>query len=204
MQTLGLIGGIGSGKSTVAALFARLGAGVVDVDAIGHRILRLPEVGSVIEKRWGTDIFTPSGEPDRKAIAAHVFSPTETGRRELEFLTALTHPLIQREIVVERQRCASDGPSVVVLDAALLLETDWKTDVDQIVFVEAPREVRLRRVLERGWTETQLTAREATQLPLDFKRAKAHWHIDNAGDIEKTFDEVKAIWQNLVVGDRCG
>ena len=197
MQTLGLIGGIGSGKSTVAALFAQLGAGIVDADGIGHRVLCLPEVKAAIERRWGHGVIAPNGEPDRRAIADRVFSSTESGRRELEFLTALTHPIINREIDVELRKLESAECPIAVLDAALLLETDWKTRVDHIVFVDASRNVRLQRVLGRGWTEVQFDAREASQLSLECKKTKADWIVDNSENITKTLDEVQSIWQNL-------
>ena len=190
MQTLGLIGGIGSGKSLVASLFAQLGAGVIGADAIGHRVLGLPAVKETLRQRWGNGVFQPNDEIDRKAVAALVFVPTESGRRELEFLTALTHPLIHNAI--EEELKLAETP-LAVLDAALLLETDWKTNVDRVVFVDAPRNIRLQRVLNRGWTESQFDAREAAQLSVELKKAKADWIIDNSGSIEETFDQVKTI-----------
>jgi len=197
MQILGLIGGIGSGKSTVAGLFAQWGAGVVDADTIGHRVLRLSKVKTAIEQRWGLGVFGPNGDIDRKAIADRVFSPTESELRELEFLTSLTHPIIKREIDAELQRLESAETPVAVLDAALLLETDWKTNVHYVVFVDAPRNVRLQRALRRGWTTAQFDAREATQLPLEFKKTKADWIVDNSGNFAQTLDEVQTVWQNL-------
>ena len=202
MQTLGLIGGIGSGKSTVAVLFAQLGAGVVNADVVGHRILRLPEIKTALEQRWGNGILDSTGELDRKAIAEYVFAPTEFGHRELAFLTALTHPLIKREIDSELRQLASAEKPVAVLDAALLLETDWKTSVDRIVFVDAPRCVRLERILKRGWTESQFDAREAAQLPLEVKKAKADVIVDNSGNLPQTLDGVKRVWKDLIGGSQ--
>ena len=191
MITLGLIGGIGSGKSTVASFFAQRGAGVIDADAIGHRVLDLPNVKESLRKRWGDGVFLPNGEPDRKAVAALVFAPTESENRELAFLTALTHPLIQSEIEAELRRLK--GTPLIILDAALLLETEWKTNVDRIVFVDAPRDIRLQRVRTRGWTEAQFDAREAAQLPLEFKKSKADWIVDNSGTMTKTLGEVERV-----------
>ena len=193
MFTLGLIGGIGSGKSTVASLFARLGAGVVDADAIGHRVLTRPEVKETLRERWGNDVFLSNGELDRKAVAATVFTQTEDGNRKLEFLTDLTHPLIQSDIAEELHRLELAGTAIAVLDAALLLETDWKTGVDRIVFVDAPRNIRLQRILQRNWTETQLDAREAMQLPLEFKKSLADWIIDNSRTMEETLHQIETI-----------
>ena len=195
MQTLGLIGGIGSGKSLVASLFAQLGAGVVDADAIGHRVLALPTVKETLRQRWGNGVFQPNDEIDRKAVAALVFAPPKSDRRELEFLTALTHPLIHNDIEAELRQSQLVGMPLAVLDAALLLETDWKTNVDRIAFVNAPRNIRLQRVLNRGWTEPQFDAREAAQLSVELKKAKADWIIDNSGSIEETLDQIKTIWE---------
>ncbi len=195
--TLGLIGGIGSGKSTVARLFAQLGAGVIDADRIGHRVLLTPPIKDAVRTRWGNTVFDASGEVDRRAVAEIVFAQTESGRRELDFLKSLTHPLIRREIENEINAFEKSGISVAVLDAALLLESDWQTAVDGIVFVDAPKNIRLERVLQRGWTEKQFDSREKAQLPLDVKKAAANWTVDNSGNLETTLDQTRFLWQNV-------
>ncbi len=200
MITLGIIGGIGSGKSAVAALFGQLGAGVIDADALGHRVLRFPEVRDEIRKRWGDAVFDTDGELNRYEIAKRVFAATESGRRELEFLTLLTHPRIKHEIDTELRRLRENGATVAVLDAALLLETDWKTSVDRIVFVDTPRSIRLQRVRQRGWTEAQFDAREAAQLPLEAKKKQADWVVDNSRFLPETLDIIREIWQNSING----
>ncbi len=199
MHSFGLLGGIGSGKSAVAEMFCRLGAFRIDADQIGHEILLLPEIKDSIRKRWGGHVFDDQGLPDRRRIAALVFSGTEEGRRELEFLKSLTHPLITEEM--QRAVRQAKAPNVL-FDAPLLLEAGWGHLVDIIIFVEAPREMRLSRVLRRGWTEAEFDAREHVQLSLETKRARARFCIDNSGSLDATFDQVKEFWSHFTVDQK--
>lgn len=197
MITLGLIGGIGSGKSTVAAMFRQLGAVVIDADAIGHDVLRLPEVKTALRSRWGTDVISSDGEPDRRQIANIVFQRDERGEQELNWLQTLTHPLIDREIETRVKALNISGERVVVLDIPLLLEAKWDTEVDKIVFVDAPQQLRMQRVLRRGWTQSEFESRESAQLPVAEKRLRADWILRNDETEESTLDQVRKIWQNL-------
>ena len=194
MLTIGLTGGIGSGKSTVAAFFRELGGTVLDADKIGHAVLCLPEVKKNAEERWGKWIFNDVGEIDRRQLAAIVFAQTEKGAEELCYLTEITHPRIREHIEREMTRSRTRGDHIFVLDAALLLESHWHKAVDKIVFVDTCREIRLARCLQRGWTEAEFSARENAQLPMEQKRAAADWVIENSGDLAETQRQVTAIW----------
>lgn len=198
MITLGLIGGIGSGKSTVAEMFRQFGAVVIDADSIGHRVLLFPEVKSELKSRWGDDVFGPDGELDRRKVAQIVFQPTESGRAELDYLQKLTHPLIGREIEKQIEQFGRSGEKVVVLDIPLLLEAGWNADVHEIVFVDAPEEVRMARVRQRGWTPEEFKSREAAQWPVDAKKQRADRIIRNTGNLHDVLDQIGVIWQNLV------
>lgn len=202
MKIIGLIGGIGSGKSMVAEMFRRCGAAVLDADRVGHELLRRGDVLETLRRRWGDAVVTETGEPDRGEIARIVFRDTAEGRAELEFLNTLMHPLIGQEIETLLRRLRQNGEQLVVVDAPLLLEAGWSDQVDQIVFVDAPRELRWRRVSRRGWTEAQFEAREAVQWPVERKREAADVVIDNSENPEKTLDRIKLFCKNERTEDR--
>ena len=197
MQTLGLIGGVGSGKSTVTDLFCRLGAAKIDADVLGHQVLLTQTVKSVALERWGPGVLDAGGGLDRRRLAAIVFEASKRGRRDLDFLKSLTHPLIVIEVKKKFLEWEQEGRAVVIFDAPLLLEAQWDRMVDRIVFVEASRALRLARVLKRGWTEAEFDAREAAQMSVDVKRKRADWIIQNEGNLERTLDQIEKIWQNL-------
>lgn len=175
--TVGLIGAIGAGKSAAAAALARLGGAVIDADAVGHAALELPAVRDALAARWG-DVFKPDGRVDRRQVADIVFrDPAE--RAALE---AVVYPHIRR-MCEEAMSAAQADPTkaFVVLDAAVLIEAGWTDVCDKLIYVDAPRDVRLARVAARsGWTAADLAAREAAQLPADEKKTHAHAVLTNA------------------------
>jgi dephospho-CoA kinase len=175
---LGLVGAIGSGKSTVAKLLAARGGAVVDADALGHDALDQPEIRETIVARWG-NILKPDGRVDRRKVAAIVFASPEE-RRKLEHLV---FPFIRRKCEDAIQTAAADVVTqFVVLDAAVMLEAGWVGVCDRLLYVDAPREQRLARLAERsGWTAADLDAREAAQMPADEKRRHADAVVVNDG-----------------------
>ncbi len=192
---VGLIGGIGGGKSTVAAAFARHGAKVVSGDALGHEALRQSDIKARLVERWGTDVLDEAGEISRRKVAGIVFAKTPHGRAELKALETLVHPYIGRRFREEAAAAEAD-PSVrlVVLDAAVLLEAGWDGVCDRVVFVDAPRAVRLRRLAEgRGWGAKDLEDRENAQLTLAEKAARATDVVDNSGAPEEVDRRVDAL-----------
>ncbi len=195
--TLGIIGPIASGKSTVARMFGELGATVVSADALGHEVLREPEVENSARSRWGGDIFGADGHIDRRRLAQIVFAPTDQGPRERRFLEQLTHPGIRRHLADTLATLGNDGVEVVVLDAALLLEANWDEFCDRIIYVGAPDGVGLKRAEERGWSAEQYATREAAQMPLELKRKRADIVLDNSGTPELLRAEVQRIWSSL-------
>lgn len=185
---LGIIGGIGSGKSYIAALFARHGAHVIDADQLGHQALMNSDVKKHIKANWGEAVFDLEGEVDRKKLATIVFSqPTEKARLE-----AIVFPFIGDGIVSAINRYQSD-PSVklFILDAAILLETGWKEHCNAVIFIEASEATRLKRVAGRGWDAEELHRREASQWPLEKKREACQHMIANEGNEVLTESLVK-------------
>jgi dephospho-CoA kinase len=202
MFVIGIVGGIGSGKSAVASQFASLGAEVIDADQLGHVVLEDSEVMAAAVGRWGDEVLDAAGRLNRRAIAARVFPASDGGthgHRELEFWQSCTHSRIERLMKQRLEQLSSRNspPLGVVLDAAVLFEAGWERICDAVIFLEVPREIRLRRALARGWSKADFTAREAAQMPVDEKRQKADFVIDNSGALEETYRRVKEVWIRL-------
>jgi len=177
----GILGGIGSGKSAVAqTLSGSLNALVIDADRIGHDVLHIPEVRNRLRQCFGEDIFK-GPDIDRQALARRVFGPESQHREALNVLESIVHPEIGAEI---ESRIKASDVDVVILDAAVLLEAGWRSRCDVVVFVDVPFEIRLARIETRGWTEEELKKREASQIPLDHKRAAADLVVDNSGSLD--------------------
>jgi len=185
---VGLAGGVGSGKSTVAAIFIKQGARGIDADALGHRVLDLPAVRAGLVRDWGGGILQ-DGRVDRAALARLAFR----SRKSVARLNRRVHPEILKEI---RRRIAK-ARGWVILDAALLFETGADALCDKVVFVSAPRALRARRVRSRGWGPGELKRRERFQLPVVYKKKKADYVIDNAGPTSRTEAQIRNICDEL-------
>lgn len=197
---LGVVGGIGAGKSAVAAAMARRGGVVIDADKLGHAALEQSEIKQKLLARWGERVLKPDGAANRRAIAGIVFDdPSE--RRVLE---ELVYPFIRKRAVEEIDQAQAD-PTVrfVVLDAAVMLEAGWNTVCDRVVYVDAPRGVRLARLAARsGWTPVEVAAREAAQMSLAEKRDRADAVVMNDGSPEQLqghVDQLLTEWGLLPV-----
>jgi dephospho-CoA kinase len=172
---LGLVGGMGSGKSAVAAELVRRGARLVSGDALGHEALKQAGTRDLVVKRWGPEVLDAQGEVDRRKLGAIVFGDPQ----ERKALEDLVFPFIERGL---REQIAAAPAELVVLDAAIMMEAGWDRACDKIVFVYAPREMRLRRLAaQRGWSAKEVEARESAQLSLTEKASRADYAIDNSG-----------------------
>lgn len=199
MIILGLVGGVASGKSSVALDFQKLGGCVLDGDRLGHEALNLPEVRDALVERWGDRILSDDGELNRSAIAEIVFAESTEAQDALTFLESVTHPQIERRLKERLEQLRQmDRFPLVVLDAAIMFKAGWDSMCDQIVFVDAPRELRLKRAMLRGLTEEQFNAREAAQLSVDEKKKRANIVIDNSGPPQNTFSQVEEVWHSLL------
>ncbi len=187
---IGLTGGIGAGKSAVASAFASLGCVVSDSDAGARAALRSAPVTAELLKWWGPAILGADGTPDRQAIARIVFrDPIQRERLE-----GLIHPILHREREEHARLAESIGAPALIVDAPLLLEVGLDRECDAVVFVDTPREVRLARVsATRGWDGAELDRREAVQLPLDEKRRRSGYVIENHADRDALIEAARRV-----------
>ncbi|MBU6414561.1 MAG: dephospho-CoA kinase [Planctomycetes bacterium] len=180
MPVIGIVGGIGAGKSHVARAFERLGCVVLDSDVAAKAQLDEPVVKDVLVSWWGSEIVGADGRVDRKRIAAIVFADA-TQRERLE---GLVHPRLKAGRASEIARARQEGKRGVIVDAPLLLEAGVAAECDLVVFVDVPREQRLRRVVSgRGWSEEEFAKREAAQWSLERKREASHAVIENGDGV---------------------
>ncbi len=193
---IGLVGGIASGKSFVARTLSQWGASVFDADVAGHQALKNESVKRAIRQRWGDEVFDEKQEVDRKSLAQFVFAPGQQGKADLIFLEELTHPVISQLMHQALEDSGKANSQVFVLDAPVMLKAGWNEECDDILFVDAPREVRLRRASERGWSESQFSARESAQELLDEKRRIATVFIENSGNEDQTRQQLSEYWHD--------
>jgi dephospho-CoA kinase len=189
---VGLTGGIGAGKSTVADSLVRRGAVVIDADAIARMVVEpgMPALAALAEK-FGPEILRPDGSLDRAALAERAFVTDET-RKELE---AITHPAIAEEFFAQIAAAPADG--IVVHDVPLLVESTRGYEYGAVIVVEAPREVRLARLEARGVPRADAERRMALQASDEERRAVATWVLDNSGDVAHLERQIEAIWPEL-------
>jgi dephospho-CoA kinase len=193
---IGIAGGIGSGKSFVARVFAELGAVVISSDDQVRDAYRQPLVKQTLRQWWGEQVLGPGGEVDRRFIAGMVFKdPAE--RKRLE---ELLHPLVHEARQKAMEQVAQD-PQVkaFVWDTPLLFETGLNRQTDAVVFVDAPLEIRLQRLRQsRGWDEAELSRREKLQWPLDKKREIADYVISNTADANAVRVQVQDVLSRIL------
>lgn len=194
---IGLTGGIGSGKSTVAALMRKLGAAVINADEIGHTELDCPEVLDVICQWWGSSVVRPDGRANREAIRRIVTRDPEARAR----LEGLLHPRIDRRTrdLLDRYR-ADPEVRAIVWDAPLLYEAGLDRRCDRVIFIEADERIRLERVgRQRGWSPEETRMLEKSQKPLDFKREKADYVVNNSDDDDLS-RQVEDVFSRILSG----
>lgn len=192
---IGVVGGIGSGKSEVAKAFAAEGCVAVDCDKLGHLHLDDPQVQASLRSRWGGGIFDGQGKIDRREVAKIVFASAD----ELAALEKLLHPMIRSSI---RQAIAdaADKPDVpaVVVDAAVLFEAGWDELCTHTIFVKCDLEQRLARICQnRGWDKDELQRRESAQIPLDKKAERCCYIVDNSSSVSRLPEQVRRLLHQI-------
>ena len=194
LRRYAITGGIGSGKSTVAAMFARLGAVIIDADAISRDLMRPTEnTLSAVVAEFGPDILHPDGTLNRSALAALVFSDEDARTR----LNNIVHPAVRAraDALVEQAWRAPGFSGIIIDDIPLLAETNRAAEFDGVIVVHTSLEKRLSRLTEtRGMAEEDARARIAAQATDTQRAAIATWIIDNDGSAENTQTQVERIW----------
>jgi dephospho-CoA kinase len=196
---VGLLGGVASGKSSVAECLVRRGALRIDADRIAHEVLESPEVVTRLRTWFGDGVLGEDGRPDRRRIGDIVFRD----RTQLGRLEGLVHPRVRKRIRAAID-AAGDVP-VVVLDAPLVLEGGLDRIADVLVFVVAPAEARVERArTHRGWEPGEVEAREEHQLSLSEKEKRAGHKIRNDGTLEDLDRRAGELWLEILAGRRTG
>lgn len=193
MLLVGLTGGIGSGKSTVARMLASRGAVVLDADGLARDAVEpgTPGYGAVVA-RFGIDVVTPGGSIDRAALASIVFGD-DSARTDLE---SIVHPQVRRAIA-EAVAARADSDDVVVVDSPLLIETGAHEGFPVVIVVTASEESRIARLAARGMSDSDVRSRMAAQIPLEDKAAHADVLLDNEGDERALEAQVDRLWADL-------
>ncbi|HEY7755270.1 MAG TPA: dephospho-CoA kinase [Actinomycetota bacterium] len=194
MLLVGLTGGIGSGKSTVARMLEGRGAIVFDADALAREAVEPGSPGhDAVVQRFGANVLLPGGELDREALASVVFADP-AARRDLE---AIVHPEVRR-LFAEGCEAYRDTDRIVVFSAPLLVESGMHSAFDVLVLVSAPVETQMERLLrDRGMREDQIRARIDAQAPLEEKAAVADVIVDNEGRLQDLEVQVDRLWDEL-------
>lgn len=193
MARIGLTGGIASGKSTVSARLAELGAVVIDSDVLAREVVAPGTPGlAAVAAEFGPDVLTAAGELDRPALAAVVFEDPDSRQR----LEALLHPLVRRR--ARELEAAAPPSSVIVHDIPLLVESGQAGDFDVVIVVDVDEAVQRQRLRdERGMTGEQAAARIAAQLSPELRLAAADEVIVNNGSRDDLMASVDRLWRDL-------
>jgi dephospho-CoA kinase len=210
MLRVGLTGGLGSGKSTVAGMFEQLGAAVISADQLGRRLMQPGEpVYAAIVQRFGPTVVRGDGSLDRKALAKLAFQDNQA-----DALNHIVHPaVVDAEEEWMRGVFAADAARVAIVESALIFEVEkwgtapgWTQRFDKLILVTVPDEMKVERFVARmsgsEGAEADARARIAAQIPDQEKAARCDFVIDNTGSVEQTRKIVEAIYRELVVAAR--
>lgn len=195
MLLVGLTGNIASGKSSVARMLAERGATIIDADVLAREAVEpgTPALAAIAE-RWGPQVLQADGRLDRDKLRAIAFGDPE----QLEALNRIVHPDVERRRVAAVEAARVRGDRIVVCDIPLLFEKKMVPLFDMVVLVDAPRPMRMERVVQsRGLDQAEAMAIIAAQMPADLKRARADLLIRNTGSLEDLERRVDAAWATL-------
>jgi len=195
----GLTGGIASGKSTVAAMLAEAGARIVDADRIAHQVvLKGQPAWQDIVDHFGNGILTHDGQIDREALGSIVFNDTEAKNA----LNGIVHPRVFETMAQEIQSLAEAHPGdLIIMDVPLLIESGLHASLPIVILVYVPETMQQERLMRRdGLNAADAAARIRAQMPIDAKRAHAHYIVDNTGDLDATRRQVLDIYRKILSG----
>ncbi len=193
---IGILGGMYSGKSTVAAELAKLGCAVIDADSVSHQLLEEKDVLKKIVRVFGKEILDDKGKISRSALANRVFGDPA----KLAILTGILHPLVMARVEELITKCGPQ-PAVraIVLDIPLLVEVGWEKRCDNIIFVDCAPPIRLERAQKTGVFEAdQLKIRENLQISLDKKKRIADNIVDNNSDLSGLSKQIANIFSTIM------
>ena len=196
MRVVGLTGGIASGKSTVGRMFVELGARLVDADLLARQVVEpgKPAWGEIVD-RFGQGVLNPDQTLNREKLGEIIFR--DPAKRQV--LNDITHPRIGAEMLDQIQRFQQEGAAVVLIDAALLLESPATSWIRPVVVVAAAEEVQAERILQRdGLSREQALARIQSQMSEEERQARADFVIDNSGTLEDLRRRVEEVWIELL------
>jgi dephospho-CoA kinase len=198
VRTIGLTGGIASGKSTVARILVELGAPLVDADLVAREVVEPSEPAFTdIVREFGPDVVGADGKLDRKTLAARVFSDAAARAR----LNAITHPRIGERTGQKLAAFERAGAKVAVYEAALLVENGIHHMLDGLIVVKLDEATQLERLKQRDrMSDEEARARLLAQLPLENKLAAADYIIDNSGTLDETRRRVEEVWRDVLAG----
>ncbi len=195
MRKIALTGGAGSGKSTVAKMFAELGAQVLDADAIAREVVAPGKPAwEALRREFGPEFFREDGTLNRGKLARRVFSDPGALAR----LNAIVHPEVARELKARLAALAGEGAALVIVEVPLLFEAGLEKGYDAVIVVDCPASQQQARLLARdARSAAEIAGLLSAQMPLAEKRARADYVVDNSGTLEATQRQVKDIWTIL-------
>lgn len=196
MITVGLTGGIATGKSTVADFFRSLGAPVIDSDILVHQSLSpAGEAYHGVVEAFGPDIVTANGQIDRARLGRIVFAD----KTQRDRLNRLVHPVVEAHINRQLADLRAAGNVAAIVDVPLLFEVGWEDRFDLIVLVYLPKGIQRERLLRRNaLTKEEADRRMSAQWPLRRKLKKADFVIDNSGTPEETMQQARSVWAHVL------
>jgi dephospho-CoA kinase len=196
MKIIGLTGGIGSGKSTVAGFLAEMGAVILDADKIGHEVLESDqEVKNKIVATFGEEVMNSAGNIDRRKLADIVFKDHES----LIQLNLITHPFIYRRMLNIIENYQRQGVGVLIIDAPLLIEAGWATKVDEIWVTIAPKEVIIERLEKKGMTREDIQSRMNLQITPENRMKAANLAINTDVPLPELKKAIADLWNKIRV-----
>jgi len=191
-MVLGITGNIGCGKTTVAKMFEKLGAQVIEADKVGHLLLKRKKVKERLVRAFGRSILDERGEVVRKNLRGIVFKD----RKKLTQLNRILHPLMAEEM---KKMISSSPRSLIVVDAAVLFEAGWQSLVDKVLVVTSSFETQIRRIKETtNLSLEELEGIMQAQLPQEEKVKRADYVIENEGSLDELESKVKKLWEEVL------
>ncbi|MBC7968420.1 MAG: dephospho-CoA kinase [Fuerstia sp.] len=198
IPVVGIVGGVGAGKSSVVRIVPDLQLFVIDADHIGHELLYKNDLRSKLGDAFGEEIFDEAGHVVRARLAEKVFGDSDEQTNNRKRLNEILHPAIRTEIHRSIKQAPQDVDAII-LDAALLLEAGWADECDAVIFVDTPIDLRQQRAAaNRGWSMEEFQRREASQWSPSKKRQYAEFVVDNSGSPKAAAEQMTLVLKKII------